>query len=360
MADRMGGCRGSVRRRHGTGAPRSLDLPRARGHPARVPSTDVVFFGGTALSRTYLTASRLSEDLDLIAVAPRSQVAADLEAAIRTGLARSHGAMTWRPALTATTGSQPAVLIVDDQTSVQLQLVEGSGYTWPTEVHDLEQRYADAPPFGWPCSPRPARRRRSWLRGSSGGRLARYDLWALAERGLSPPRPWRCSSPGGRSASPRASGSSPPASTNGTGGLLAADSRTSTRGRPGPQSSSRADHLVACRGRQSRVHPATWVERRRLTHPVGPSGKGTRSGGWRAGGRGPSHDRHPRDGKVPVCFQLFGDRCVARRSHPNEPDHHPGEPSGRRRGMGFTSLAGAGTSMEWAIEGHALTAESSL
>ena len=50
--------------------------------------------------------------------------------------------MTWRPALTATTGSQPAVLIVDDQTSVQLQLVEGSGYTWPTEVHDLEQRYA--------------------------------------------------------------------------------------------------------------------------------------------------------------------------------------------------------------------------
>jgi hypothetical protein len=75
---------------------------------ARVPSADVVFFGGTALSRTYLTASRLSEDLDLIAVAPRSQVSAALQTAIRTGLARSHGAMTWRPALTATTGSQPA------------------------------------------------------------------------------------------------------------------------------------------------------------------------------------------------------------------------------------------------------------
>jgi len=72
-----------------------------------VPSADVVFFGGTALSRTYLTAARLSEDLDLIAVAPRSQVAAGLEAAIRAGLARSHGAVTWRPALTATRGSNP-------------------------------------------------------------------------------------------------------------------------------------------------------------------------------------------------------------------------------------------------------------
>ena len=49
---------------------------------AGVSSTDVVFFGGTALSRTYLTASRLSEDLDLIAVAPRSHVAAALQTAI--------------------------------------------------------------------------------------------------------------------------------------------------------------------------------------------------------------------------------------------------------------------------------------
>jgi predicted nucleotidyltransferase component of viral defense system len=143
-----------------------------------------VFFGGTALSRTYLTASRLSEDLDLIAVAPRSQVAADLQAAIRTGLARSHGAVTWRPALTATTGSQPAVLIVDDQTSVQLQLVEGSGYTWPTEVDDLEQRYADAPPARMTVLTAPgaaAAKLSAWIERRAPRDL--YDLWAWPSAG---------------------------------------------------------------------------------------------------------------------------------------------------------------------------------
>jgi len=155
---------------------------------AGVPRTDVVFFGGTALSRTYLTVSRLSEDLDLIAVAPRSQVAAALQTTIRTGLARSHGAATWRPALTATTGSQPAVLIVDDQTSVQLQLVEGSGYTWPTEVHDLEQRYADAPPARMTVLTAPgaaAMKLAAWIERRAPRDL--YDLWALAERGLITP-----------------------------------------------------------------------------------------------------------------------------------------------------------------------------
>lgn len=155
---------------------------------ARIPSKDVVFFGDTALSRTYLTASRLSEDLDLIAVAPRSQVSAALEAAIRTGLARSHGAVTWRPALTGTTGSQPAVLIVEDQTSVQLQLVEGSGYSWPAEVHDLEQRYADAPPARMAVLTAPAAaaaKLAAWIERRAPRDL--YDLWALAERGLITP-----------------------------------------------------------------------------------------------------------------------------------------------------------------------------
>ena len=41
-----------------------------------VPSNDVVFFGGTALSRTYLADARLSEDVDLIARASRTDVAA--------------------------------------------------------------------------------------------------------------------------------------------------------------------------------------------------------------------------------------------------------------------------------------------
>ncbi len=72
---------------------------------AGVPTDDVVFFGGTALSRTHLTDARLSEDIDLIALAPRVDVAAQIEAAVRRGLARSHGRPTWRPPLSATSGS---------------------------------------------------------------------------------------------------------------------------------------------------------------------------------------------------------------------------------------------------------------
>jgi len=152
---------------------------------ADVPSDAVVFFGGTALSRTYLTDARLSEDIDLIALAPRADVAARIEAAIWRGLARSHGRPTWRPALSATSGSQPATVGVEGTASVQVQLLSGEGYLWPTEVRDIDQRYSAAPP---------ARLRTLTSAGFAAAKLTAwmerhaprdlYDLWALAERGL--------------------------------------------------------------------------------------------------------------------------------------------------------------------------------
>lgn len=152
---------------------------------AGVPSDDVVFFGGTALSRTYLTDARLSEDIDLIALAPRADVAAQIEAATRRGLARSHGRPTWRPELSATSGSQPATVGVEGTASVQVQLLSGEGHLWPTEVRDIDQRYSDAPP---------ARLRTLTAAGFAAAKLTAwmdrhaprdlYDLWALAERGL--------------------------------------------------------------------------------------------------------------------------------------------------------------------------------
>jgi len=152
---------------------------------ADVPSDDVVFFGGTALSRTYLTDARLSEDIDLIALASRNDVAARIEAAVRRGLARSHGRPTWRPALSTTSGSQPATVGVEGTASVQVQLVSGEGYLWPTEVRDIDQRYSDAPP---------ARLRTLTAAGFAAAKLSAwmerhaprdlYDLWAMSERGL--------------------------------------------------------------------------------------------------------------------------------------------------------------------------------
>ncbi|MBC7551014.1 MAG: nucleotidyl transferase AbiEii/AbiGii toxin family protein [Cellulomonas sp.] len=150
-----------------------------------VPTDDAVFFGGTALSRTCLTDARLSEDIDLIALAPRADVAARIELAVRRGLARSHGRPTWLPALSATAGSQPATLAVAGTASVQVQLVSGEGYLWPTEAHDIDQRYGDAPP---------ARLRTLTAAGFAAAKLSAwmdrhaprdlYDLWALSERGL--------------------------------------------------------------------------------------------------------------------------------------------------------------------------------
>lgn len=140
---------------------------------AGISTDDVVFFGGTALSRTHLADARLSEDIDLIARIPRADLARQMVSTVRRGLARSHGRPSWQPALTATTGSQPTVLSVPDRTSVQVQLLGGEGRTWPTEVVQVEPRYSGAPP--------------AWLR------VLTADAFAALSRptGLSARRPLR-------------------------------------------------------------------------------------------------------------------------------------------------------------------------
>lgn len=150
----------------------------------QVPTDDLVFFGGTALSRTYLADARLSEDIDLVALAPRTQVAAAVEASVRHALARSHGRPSWRPALALTRGSAPAVLGVDDTLGIQVQLVTGDGFLWPTEVRQVEQRYSDAPPAvlrTLTAAGFAAAKLATWMERRAPRDL--YDMWALAERG---------------------------------------------------------------------------------------------------------------------------------------------------------------------------------
>jgi hypothetical protein len=48
----------------------------------------VIFFGGTALTRSIVPDGRLSEDVDLLAVGPRGKVAEQLATAIRLALRR--------------------------------------------------------------------------------------------------------------------------------------------------------------------------------------------------------------------------------------------------------------------------------
>ncbi|MBY0443139.1 MAG: nucleotidyl transferase AbiEii/AbiGii toxin family protein [Mycobacteriaceae bacterium] len=145
---------------------------------------DVIFFGGTALSRTHLVHARLSEDIDLIARGKRSQIANRLVSAINMALLRPYGRLSWSPSLT-THDVEPAIIETATGLSIRVQLLDKHGYQpWPTELRDIEQRYQDAPPatlivptiesfVGWKTT--------AWhMRGAS---RDLYDLWALAQAG---------------------------------------------------------------------------------------------------------------------------------------------------------------------------------
>jgi hypothetical protein len=106
----------------------------------------IQFIGGTALARTYLPEGRLSEDVDLIALDDRKAVAADLDAALPRALARTHGRLTLDPPLIGLTDVGAAILRSAERISMRIQLLSARDRVlWPTERHNLEQRYRDAP-----------------------------------------------------------------------------------------------------------------------------------------------------------------------------------------------------------------------
>ena len=146
---------------------------------------ELIFFGGTALSRTYLLDQRLSEDIDLIAVDHRDSLADVLLKDINTALARTHGRITWEPGWSRNSDVDPAVAVTTDGIAIQIQLLRGAGYEpWPTETREIEQRYRDAPPAilrvptllsfaGWKTA--------AWI--DRGAARDLYDLWALDKVG---------------------------------------------------------------------------------------------------------------------------------------------------------------------------------
>jgi predicted nucleotidyltransferase component of viral defense system len=109
-------------------------------------SDRIHFIGGTALARTHLPDGRLSEDIDLIAIADRKAVAADLDAALPRALARTHGRLTLDPPLSGVANTAAAILRSATGMVVRIQLLSARGRVlWPTERRPLEQRYRDAP-----------------------------------------------------------------------------------------------------------------------------------------------------------------------------------------------------------------------
>ncbi len=170
---------------------------------------EVLFFGGTALARTHLPDGRLSEDVDLIALAARSATAAAVENTLERALLRSFGRIRWAPALSVIRDTDAAILLADaGRLAVRIQLLNQLGYEpWPTELRDLIQRYHDAPPavLRVPTAASFA----AWKTVAWRDRTAPrdlYDLWGLVERGHinaeaadlfvahgpthTPPQPW--------------------------------------------------------------------------------------------------------------------------------------------------------------------------
>lgn len=151
---------------------------------ATLGTDDVVFLGGTALSRTLLTDLRLSEDIDLIVLGDRREIGAAIQKAIERQFLRSFGRPTFTPPLGETRHPDPSVLTVS-RTRVQIQLLSSHGYpAWPTEVADIEQRYSDAPPARMRVlTPAAfvAAKLAAWADRHAPRDL--YDLWALAEAG---------------------------------------------------------------------------------------------------------------------------------------------------------------------------------
>ena len=137
------------------------------------------FYGGTALSRSYLQKGRLSEDVDLIAVGPRTEIAQQVMRVLTLGLAREFGRPTFTPALDQVRGVTPVVMRVPSGPQLQLQLLPDDHYpAWPFHLVALPSRYSDCEPAELSIPTRDAFV--AWKSSSFMDRRASRDLWDLA------------------------------------------------------------------------------------------------------------------------------------------------------------------------------------
>ncbi len=176
VADRFGVARPQVRRDHLI----SHLLAALSTHAA----DQVVFFGGTALSRTFIPDGRLSEDIDLIATHERRTAAELVAACLVRGVRREYPGLRWEPQLTAVRDTEPAVLVSPDGLTVRVQLLGPTGYPpWPTERREIVPRYSDAPPATLTVLTLPAfvaAKTMAWIDRAASRDL--YDLWQLTTR----------------------------------------------------------------------------------------------------------------------------------------------------------------------------------
>lgn len=145
-----------------------------------------VFYGGTALSRTWTPDARLSEDVDLLVRGSRAEAGRALVAALAADVGPHVASLTWSKPPDRARDAEAVFLHVGDDVTIKVQLASAAGRAaWPTELVDVVQRYGDAPPARLHVPTRAAAAAMK-LAAWSDRRAARdlYDLWELQRRGL--------------------------------------------------------------------------------------------------------------------------------------------------------------------------------
>jgi predicted nucleotidyltransferase component of viral defense system len=177
IAEQFGVARSQVRRDH--------LISHLLGALSEQAADQVVFFGGTALSRTFAPDGRLSEDVDLIATRSRRDAAQLIEHTVLRATRREFPGLRWEPLLSAVRDTEPAVLITRDGLTVRMQLLRAEGYpAWPTAARNLVQRYSDAPPARLEVPTMAsfaAAKTVAWTDRAASRDL--YDLWLLVQAG---------------------------------------------------------------------------------------------------------------------------------------------------------------------------------
>lgn len=105
---------------------------------------EVVFFGGTALSRTFLTQGRLSEDIDLYSQ-DRQALCWELDQ-LPGLIGQEFPRAFWGLHPSQTVDPHAALLVCDTSIQIQVQILDSRSHGWqriPTELTTIHQRYSD-------------------------------------------------------------------------------------------------------------------------------------------------------------------------------------------------------------------------
>lgn len=108
--------------------------------------SEMVFYGGTALSRTFLTDGRLSEDIDLYA-GDRKKLCEELDE-IPDLIEQEFPEANWQKMPSQLKDAESTNLSCGSAIQVKVQVVDSNSRGWqkvPVEITEIFQRYSDVP-----------------------------------------------------------------------------------------------------------------------------------------------------------------------------------------------------------------------